>query len=823
MSTLIQDIRYSIRSLLRQPGFTCVALLTLALGIGVNSAIFSIVNAYLFKPFPARDPNQLTVIATRDKTIEVPYEMSYPNYEEIRDRSDVFADLIAYQSGVANLSLDGQAERIWVEAVTGNYFSMLGVEAAVGRTFTPEEGRLAGAHPVAVLSHGYWQRRFGGDPSAVGKAIKLNSIPFTIIGVAPQSFTGTENVLAMELYIPLGMDEQMYPSSKGWLKKRDDTGIRVMARLKPGVSLEQAQAAVTLVAGQLEQEYPQTNKGVGFLVAWERNARPIISIAENVPRIAAVFMALVGLVLLIACANVANLMLAHATTREKELAIRAAMGASRGRLIRLLLTEGVAVALAGGGMGLLLALWGVDWLASIRLSTDIPIRFDLSPDWRVFAFALLAAVLTGVLSALAPALHASKLDLNESLKEGGRSSTAGSARHRVRNLLVVSQVAVSLMVLICAGLFVQSSKSAENIDLGFRTENLMMMSMDIGMQGYEKGPGVHFYRQLKDNVKSLPGVRSVALARDTPLGYNNHGEEIFLEGRTPDPQSERTTSFFNVVDTGYFQTMGMSIVEGRDFTEQDNESAPPVLIINEALARRYWPGSNPIEDAIGKRLRVGRDAPLALVIGVARDSKYMFLGEEARSFLYLPLAQNYRSEITLFVHSEADPNGLAAAMREAVRELDQDLPLYDVKTMSSHLRGGLALLFVRLGATLASTFGLLGLVLAVVGIYGVISYSVSQRRHEIGIRMALGAQAGDVLKLVLGHGVTLTAVGVGVGMLGAFATTRVLSSLLYGVSATDTATFVAVPLILSGVALAASFVPARRAAKVDPMVALRGE
>jgi predicted permease len=819
----MNDLRYSIRMLLRQRSFTAIVLLTLALGIGVNCAIFSVVNAYLFRPFPAKDPDQLVVIATRDNTLEVPYEMAYPNYEDIRDRTEVFSDVIAFGNGVANLSIEGQAERRWIESVTANYFSMLGVESVVGRTFTADEGRFESAKSVAVLSYSYWQSRFAGDTSVAGKEIKLNGVPFTVIGVLPESFTGTETLLSMDVYVPFGMQDQLYPSSSGWLKQRDDTGIRVMGRLRPDVRIEQAKAAVNGLARQLEEEYPKTNRGVSFAVVFERNARPVISISENVPRIAAVFMALVALVLLIACANVANLMLAQATTRQKELAIRAAMGASRASLVRLMLIESIVLAVVGGGVGLLLSLWAVDWLASIRVSTDAPIRFDLSPDWRVFVFALVIALVTGVISSIAPALQASRLNLNESLKEGGRTSTAGSSRHRLRNMLVVSQVAVSLLVLICAGLFVQSSKRAEKMDVGFRTDNLLMLSMDVGMQGYGQVRAKQFYRQLVDGVKMLPGVRSAATAKDTPLGYNNHSEEIVLEGRAPTADNDRASSFFNVVGTDYFQTMGTSMLGGRDFTEKDDESAPPVALINETMARRYWPGNNSFAESLGKRFRVGHDGSLVQIIGVVRDGKYLFLGEDPRSFFYLPLAQNYRSEITLFVHNAGDPAPLISSIRELVRRFDRDLPLYDVKTMSSHLRDGGAFLFVRLGAELAGTFGLLGLVLAMVGIYGVISYSVSQRRHEIGIRMALGAQTGDVLRMVIGQGVALTTAGVVIGLSGALVLTRLMTSLLFGVSATDATTFLVVPALLTGVALAASFVPARRAAKVDPMAALRCE
>ncbi|HSB07967.1 MAG TPA: ABC transporter permease [Blastocatellia bacterium] len=823
MGNTLRDLRYSIRSLGKNPGFAAVAVLTLALGIGVNSAVFSIVNAYLFRPLPVKDPEQLVVVATKDNTLEFPYEVSYPNYEDIRDRTEVFSDVVAFQNGVVSMSADDRAERVWVEWVTGNYFSMLGVEAAIGRTFAPEEGKITASQPVVVVSHAYWKSRFGASPAAVGKTVKLNGHPLTIIGVLPESFTGTESILKLDMYLPLGLEDQLEPASAGWLKNRNDTGLRVMGRLKPGASLEQARAAVGVLASQLQQEYPVTNKGVSFFAALETNARPVISIADSIPRIAGVFSALVALVLLIACANVANLTLARATARQKEIAIRLALGASRARIIRLMLSESMVLSFLGGCGGLVLALWATDWLASIRVSTDAPVNFNLRPDWRVLAFSVLVALVAGLVSGVAPAFQTSRPNLNESLKEGGRGAGGGSTRHRIRNLLVVSQVAVSLLVLICAGLFTQSAKNAERIDLGFRTENLAMMSMDLGPQGYDKERGRQFYKQLAERVRALPGVSTVALARDTQLGYNNHTEEIVPEGRTPTPEEGRTSVFFNVVSPDYFETVGTSLLAGREFTERDNESAPGVAVVNEAMARRFWTGSDSIDGALGKRFRVGRDGPNVQVVGVARDSKYVFLGEESRSFFYTPFAQRYRSDMTLFIHSAGDPASVIAAARQVVTDIDRDLPVYDAKTMTTHLRDGIALLFVRMGAKLAGGFGLLGLVLALVGIYGVVTYSVTQRTHEIGIRVALGANRSDVLKLVLGQGFILTLAGVAIGLAGALAVTRVMSSLLYGVSTTDPLTFALVPVLLTVVALAASFIPARRAMRVDPMIALRYE
>ncbi|HYV05245.1 MAG TPA: ABC transporter permease, partial [Blastocatellia bacterium] len=758
-------------------------------------------------------------LGTKDSSFEVPYEMSHSNYEDIRNRTEVFSDVIAFHNAVFNLAAEGQPERTYAEFVTGNYFSMLGVDAVAGRTFTAEEGRIPGAQPVVVLSFAYWQKRFGGHESVIGRTVKLNGIPFTIIGVAPQSFKGTESLLALDLYVPLGMQEQFYPKMAGWYTHRGDTNQHVLARLKPGVSLDQARAAVDVLALQLEQEYPETNKGTTFALELETHSRPVISIAQYVPRIAGVFMGLVALVLLIACANVANLMLARAMARQKEIAIRLALGAGRARIIRLLLTESVVLALAGGLIGWLLSYWAIDWLANIRVSSDAPVRFGIEPDWRVQVFALGIAVLTGLISGFAPALQTSNPNLNESLKEGGRSSAA-SGRHRIRSVLVVAQVAVSLLVLICAGLFIQSAKNAENMDVGFRTQNLSMASVEPEAQGYDERRGRQFYKQLIDRAGTLPGVLNASLSSTTPLGFNNNIRDVYFEGRAAGREKEdHTTIFCNTVGYGYFQTMGTAVLRGREFTERDDESSPRVAIVNETMAQRYWPN----QEALGKRFAIKREGPLLEVVGVVRDGKYVFLGEDPRAFFYIPLGQNYSGEITIILHSAGDDTAALAGVRQLVRELDPELPLFDVKTMTSHLRDGIALLFVRLGARLATAFGLLGLVLAVVGVYGVVSYSASQRVHEIGIRMALGASTGDVLRLVARQGLILTFAGVAIGLGAAVAATRAMTSLLYGVSATDPVTFVVIALLLTGVALAASFIPARRALRVDPMVALRCE
>jgi predicted permease len=817
MQTLVHDLRYGARMLLKEPGFTLIAVVTLALGIGANTAIFSVVNAYLFKPLPVKEPDRLVVLASKDQRSESPHGTSYLNYTDIRNQRDVFTDVIAYVPDIVSLNVDGEAERIMIELVSSNYFVMLGVEAAHGRTFAPDEGQTIGSSPVIVLSYGYWQRRFGGDLSAIGKTVKVNSQPFTIIGVAPESFPGTEPILTVNAYAPLTMKAQLHQNQQETFTQRGLESFRVMGRLAPGVSVMQAGAAMEMLASNIAREYPDVFKELSFLVVPETKARPSISAPTFVPKIAAILMTLVGLILLIACANVANLMLSRAAIRKKEMAIRSAIGASRFRLVRLLLSESVLLGLLGGITGVAIALWATDLLSSVRMATDNPVRFEARPDWRVLLFSLIAALATGVLTGLVPAFRTSRLDLNSSLKEGGRDSASGAGSHRLRNVLVVSQVAASLLLLVCAGLFLRGLQAAQQIDLGFRRDNILMFSVDTELQSYDRKRGQEFYRQLLDRLSELPQVRSAGLGTHKSLVGWVPTTEVFLPERGGSKE-DSVNVLTNRVSADYFKTLNIPLFEGRAFTVRDDEAAPRVAVINETMARAYWPGQQPI----GRHLRLERGGLPVEIVGVVANSKYGSVDEKPRPCLYLPFAQNYQSASILYLHTEGDPAAITAAARRVVSALDQDMPVYDLKTMSAHL-SGITLLFVRIGAALVGVFGLLGLLLAVVGLYGVISHSVSQRTREIGIRIALGAQAGDVLRMVLKQGLILTLVGVAAGLAAAFAVTRLMSSLLYGVSATDPLTFILISLLLTGVALLACYLPARRATKVDPMIALRTE
>ncbi len=819
MQTLWQDLRYGARMLAKKPGLTLVVVLTLGLGIGANATIFSAVNALLLRPLPVKDPEQIVALGMRDNHLEFPHGLSYEDFLDYREKNEALSDLALYWTLSAGLSHEGRAERAIVDVVSANYFSLLGVDAIHGRTFLPDEDRVEGANPLMVLGYGYWQRAFGGNPQIIGETVKLNGHPFTVIGIAPKNFKGILEMLDKAAYVPISMVGQVAPGTS--LRGRANHNFQSIGRLKPGVSREQAESALNVVAAQLAQAYPDTNAGVGIVVVPETEARPDIAVSSVMPRIFAIFMLLVGLVLLVVCANVANLLLARATGRTKEMAIRAAIGAGRGRLLRQLLTETALLALIGGALGLTLAFWATDLLASVgnNIRTDAVIDFNFSPDWRVYGFTLLVALIAGVIAGIAPAFRSVRADLIAVLKEGGRSSS-GAARHRLSNLLVVSQMAVSLALLVGAWLFVQSMLKAKDIDMGFRQGNLLMLSMEPELQGYDEARSRRFYDDLAARVKNLSGVESASVASFVPFSGNTQGVQVSIEGAAVVKESEQPMIFSNFVDADYFQTMGVPLLRGRAFSSQDKADTTRVAIINETMARKFWPQA----DALGKRIRISeRESERIEVVGIARDGKYMLLTEEPRPFLYLPLAQASASRGILHVRATVDPLSLVAQVRQEIRALDSDLPVFDVKSLDAHLSGSVALAPVKLGAMLVGSFSLIAVLLAIVGLYGVISYSVSQRTQEIGVRLALGAQTGDVLKMIVGQGAKLVLAGMLIGLLAAFGLARLLASLLVGVNATDPLTFAMMALLLGAIGLLACWLPARRAVRVDPMVALRYE
>ncbi|MCH7823233.1 MAG: ABC transporter permease [Acidobacteria bacterium] len=819
MDIWLQDFRYAARGLLGSKSFTAVAVLTFGLGIGVNTAIFTVVNAFMFRPLPVEQPEQLVVIASQTELVEFPIGISYPNYLDYRERTDVLQGMIVYVPQPVSLRDEGPAERAWVEMVSGNYFDMLGVSAVHGRTFNEEEGRVQGGAPVMVLDFGYWQREYGGDPDVIGHTVQLNGYPFTIIGVAPEDFPGTEFMIAVDGYVSVMMIDQMGPDLAGLLEARASKIFRSMGRLQPGVTVAQAAASLNALADELEREYPQANRSVDLVVVPETMARPEVATASMLPAVAAIFMGLVALVLLIACANIANLLIARASTRQKEIAIRVALGAGRFRIIRQLISESTILGFLGGAVGVVLGIWASNYLASGAedFPIDIPIRFNLAPDYRVFLFAFGMAIVTGLIAGGLPAWRASRTSLVDTLKEGGRAAKGRSGGQRLRNVLVVAQVAVSLVLLVAAGLFLRSLQNARSLDIGFRVENTLMVSVDPGLSGYEEERAQQLYQDLAERVQALPGVVEASISGFVPFGGRAVINVVRLEGRWATEESETLAAFLNVVGPDYFRTAGTPVLRGRGFTAQDSADAPGVALVNESMARTLWPG----EEAIGKRFATSAEGPWIEVVGVTVDTKLIFIWEENRLVFYVPMAQRYSSPATLFVHTDVEPSSLAASVRAEVTALDPDIPVYDVNTMQTHLEDGTALGIVRVAALMVGSFGLVGLLLASIGLYGVISYSVNQRTHEIGVRLALGAASGNVLKMVVRQGMTLASVGLGVGILLALLVSRGLSNMLLDVSSTDLVTYSTVTVFLLGVALLASYLPARRATSVDPLTALR--
>ncbi len=813
---MLKEILYAGRSLVQRPGFSLIAVMTLALGIGANTAIFSLVNTVLLRSLPVERPEEIFALNMRRKDDSMS-ALSYPNYLDFRDRNEALSGLLVYRFVPMSLSRSGGNERVWGYEVSGNYFDVLGVKAIHGRTFLPEEDKTRLTHPVVVLSYDGWQHRFAGDPTIVGKDILLNNHQFRVIGITPEAFKGTEQVYEAELFVPAMMLEWVEPGS-GSLDRRDNNNFFGVGRLKPGMDASQAEASLNLLAEQLGKEYPDSNEGqsvklgpTGFIIPELRGA--VVSFTW-------VLMAAVALVLLVTCTNLAGLLLARATERRREIAIRLAMGASRIRLIRQLLTESLLLSIVGGGCGILLAIWIVRALLAFKPPIDFPLTIDLGLDWRVLLFSLGVSVVAGAVFGLAPALQSTRPNLLHALKD--TSAQGGGGRTRLRSVLVVAQIAISLVVLIAAGLVVRTLQQLQTMNPGFDPQNALSMSFDLSLQGYDEARGQQFYRQIAERVRALPGVKSAAVSSYIPLSLNYNSRGVYVEGE-PIVRGANTPNAMNgAAGPRYFETMATPILHGREFTEQDVEKSEPVAIVNETFVKRLMPAVKSPAEAVGKRVSFGdASGPFMRIVGVARDGKYFNIAEDTRTFIWTPLTQDYMSSGMIVVRTTGNPDTMFAAVRGEVQALDPNLPLFDVTTLKNHMR--LALFPARVAATVLGVFGLVALLLSAIGIYGITSYAVSQRTHEIGIRMALGAQLRDVLRLVLNHGLKLTLIGAALGLVGAYLATRAITAVLYGVSATDPLTFVSVSVLLIGVALLACYVPARRATKVDPLIALRNE
>ena len=819
MTTPIQDIRYALRVLTKSPGLAFIAILTLALGIGANTALFSVVDGFLLRPLPVKDPSQITVLAEQQENFVLGQFLSYPEYQDVRQQaSGAFSDMLAYQPGLDGLSVNGHADHILTSFVTGNYFSMLGLKPFLGRLILPSEGATPGADPVIVLGYDYWKTHFGSDPNVVGEHVSVDGHAFTIIGVAPESFHGLHSVVDMQAYIPMGMVTIEGDLTNSFMTDRNGRSFIVLGRLRPGVSVREAQTELSVIARRLAQEHPQDEKDLAFTVFPELQARPVPLPNNPMLAVSALFMALAALVLLLACFNVANLLLVRATVRQREMAIRAALGGTRSRLVRQLLTESLILAFLGGGAGILIGSWGSAMIGSINFHMDLPLQLDFTFDWRVFLFALAAALLTGIVVGIVPAFRASRSDLNEVLHEGGR--TVSGAHQRLRSVLVVAEIAGSLVLLIVAALFTRSLQDAQKMNLGFDPHGVLNLTMDPNEVGYSDAQGREFYKQLLDRVRALPGVESASLALSVPMGSTYSSKTIDVPGYTPPAGQPAPNVTDDMVSPEYFKTMRMPLVRGRAFTDADDAKAQPVAIVNETMAARFWPH----EDVIGRTFSSVANPPVTYrIVGIAKNSRYSSIFDDDEAYFYIPLAQDYSSIETLQVRSLGDESTIAAEVQKEVQSLAPALPVFNVQSMSDALGSGQGFLVFRLGAALAATLGLLGLALVLVGVYGVVSYAASQRTQEIGIRMALGAQPGAIRKLILRQGVFLVACGVGAGFAGAFAAARVVGNFLVGVKAVDPAIWAGMAALLAAVTLAACYVPARRAMKVDPMVALRYE
>jgi putative ABC transport system permease protein len=827
MENLIRDLKFGLRLLARNPGFATVAVLSLALGIGINTAMFSVVNAILFTPAPVRAPDRLAEIYT-STVADKPYlTTSYPDFLDLRAAADDFSGMTGHAlvRGIYRRAGD-RAELVLGEVVSENYFDVLGVRPFRGRSFLPEENRTELTHPVVVLSHGFWQRRLGGDPGVVGRTLELSGVAYTVVGIAPREFVGTVPGLVPEFWAPLMMVEKLSfmgiqtssPSpGKSRLERRGSRWLFVTARLAEGRTVEEARAQVQTIASRLVSENPDVNKGLRATLLPARAVRLHPMIDDVLGPAAAVLMGAVGLVLLIACANVANLLLARASARSREIAVRLAIGAGRGRIVRQLLGENLVLAVLGGGLGLVLAYWASRLLTSALPALPIPVSFRFALDHRVLLFAGLVSLATTALFGLAPALQTSRRNLVTALRGEGDVLPTRGRRIHLRDLLVMGQLALSVILLAAGALMLRGLAEAGRIDPGFDPRRLAVLGFNLKMNGYSSEQATIFQRRVVERLRAVPGVEHVSLVSRPPLGAEHSMEGIRIQG-IHQPDDEPALIDSGSVDPDYFAALGLPVIEGRGFTDADDEKAPGVVVVTQAMARRFWPGRS----AVGQRIFTeGFDGPSFEIVGVVPDYKIRSLGEKPCPYLHFAWRQQPTQNTTVLVRARGPAAPLVASLRQAILELEPAIVFTEEGTATDVLR--LTTTPTRLGAGLLATFGALALLLAAVGLYGVVAQSVELRTREIGVRMALGADVPSVLGLVLGRGMRLAVAGVGMGLLCAAGLSRVLGSLLYGVSAVDPLAFSAAAALLLAVALLANLLPARRAARVDPLVALRHE
>jgi predicted permease len=811
MDRLFQDLIVSFRRLRSSPGFTAAAILTLALGIGANNTIFSLVNAVVFRPFGVEHQNELVFFNTRTAKAEYP-ALSYPDYKDYRDRNTVLSNLAMYRIVPMNMSRGGgENSRLWGYEVTGNYFDMLGIKALRGRVLHPEDDVKRGGHPLAVISYNCWQRRFVGDPNIAGKKVKVNGLDFTILGVTPPAFIGTELIYTPEIWVPIMMVQQI--EGNDWIDGRRNGNGFVIGRLKPGVSMKSAEAAINSITAQLGREYPDADAGISIVLSPPGMAGTYLRGA--ITGFSAVLMVVAGMVLLIACVNLASLLLARAADRRKDTAIRLALGAGRGHLIRQLLTESLVLSIAGGTAGILLAFWLTNLVNAWTPPIDVPVIPHVLMDMRVLLFAASVSLLTGLLFGLVPALQSTRASLAGAMRNDALSEKL--RRVNLRDILVTSQIALSVVLLIGSVLVVRSLQHALSLHLGFEPRHAAALSFDLGLQGYNEERGRDFQHRLLDKVHSMPGIEAAGMIDGLPLTLNISNSSIFLEGKPePRPGDAPMANMYHVTP-GYLRAMQTRLVAGRDLDQRDSKDAPLVVLVNEAFARQLLPG----EDPVGRRFRYGTTGKWRQIAGVVEDGKYRSLGETPSPTVFQDMEQDWRSNATLVARSPLPEAETVRQLRRAVAELDPSLTIYEAGSLTSEL--ALALFPARLVAVVLASFGSLAAVLAATGVYGIMAYAVSRRTREIGIRMALGAAPSQVLRVVLNRTAVLVGLGTAVGLTIALAAGKFFGQILYGVSPHDPLTYVFALALMAAVAFVACWVPARRAIRVEPVTALRTE
>jgi predicted permease len=810
MRALIGEFRYGLRALLKTPGFTIVAILTLALGIGANSTIFSWINATLLNPIPGvAHANQYVELTARPAGDDAP--ISYPDYVDLRDRNHALSSLMTYALWPVDMTGNAKPERVWAMFSSANFFDALGVHPILGRGFLPVEGTKPGGAPVAVISYRLWQTYFGSDPSIIGRTVQINKRPYAIIGVTPAVFQGPQSGLRADMWLPVMMIQQFTGGSDDFLNRRDAHWMMAIGHLKPDVTREQAQAEMNTLYGQIAKQFPDSHKDRDSVILYPLWRAPF-GANYYLRTILLLLMAIAGMVLLRACANVANLLLVRGVGRRREMAIRLSVGATRWRLVRQLLAESLLLGLSGGGVAMLFTLWSAGMLSDFVPHTEIPISMSVHADHTVLFATFVISLWTGILFGILPALRASKLAPAAVLKEESGSTSGGRSKARLSSILVVAQIAMSLLLLVCAGLFIRSFRLAESFNPGFNPHNVLLDWYDLGGIGYDQRSGTEFHREVFVKLQALPGVQSVALATWVPLGYTNSITTVDAEGYLPRAH-ESMDMDFDRVSPNYLRTMQIPLVAGREFALSDTDTSQLVAIVNQEFVRRYWPKADPL----GKRLRAG--GKWFTVVGLAHNSDTGHLNQNPKPLVYLPLFQIYDSRAAIHARVAGNPLAYAPAVQNVIHEFDADLPLFDLMTLDSRIE--LNTTNDRIGGAFVGAFGILALLLAAIGVYGVLAYTTRQRTHELGIRIALGAEPRDVFGLVLSQGAILAVSGVVIGLAASFVLTRALSSTLFGISATDPLTFTSVAILLLLVALLACYLPARRAMRTDPLTALR--